>query len=245
MKPEINYNALPDYLANHGTSGDETLFAGVKRLLPGHTLIWRDGKIDIREYWDLRFEPNTRPRQRRRATSTNGASVSRVGAAAPDGRRAARHVPLRRHRFGGDHAAMMSTIVDEPIKTFSVAFRRARGERAAVRAARRGHFNTDHHEIVVTPEQFFEALPKLVWHEDEPIAHPSPAWRCTSYHSSLREHVKVVLTGEGATRRSRATAAIARRSQAARMGDRYETPDADVRCATRFAEASQALPRRR
>lgn len=36
VKPELNYNALPDQLANHGTSRDETLFKGVKRLLPGH-----------------------------------------------------------------------------------------------------------------------------------------------------------------------------------------------------------------
>ena len=35
VKPEINYDALPDQLANHGTSGDETLYRGVKRLLPG------------------------------------------------------------------------------------------------------------------------------------------------------------------------------------------------------------------
>ena len=52
---------LPDYLANHATSGEETLFRGVKRLLPGHTLIWRDGELSIsRRYWDVEF------RQRRR-----------------------------------------------------------------------------------------------------------------------------------------------------------------------------------
>src|ERR1041385_8929888 len=62
IKPEINFKALPDQFGNHGTSGDETLFAGVKRLLPGHTLVWKDGKIDIREYWDLEFEPKHEPR---------------------------------------------------------------------------------------------------------------------------------------------------------------------------------------
>lgn len=57
VKPELNYNALPDQLANHGTSFDETLFKDVKRLLPGHTLNWRDGKIKIEKYWDIAFEP--------------------------------------------------------------------------------------------------------------------------------------------------------------------------------------------
>ena len=55
VKPELNYAALPDYLANHGTSNDETLFAGVKRLPPGHVLTWRDGELNIREYWDIPF----------------------------------------------------------------------------------------------------------------------------------------------------------------------------------------------
>src|SRR5262249_16526897 len=43
VKPELNLAVFSDYLANHSTSGEETLFAGVKRLLPGHTLTWRDG----------------------------------------------------------------------------------------------------------------------------------------------------------------------------------------------------------
>jgi asparagine synthase (glutamine-hydrolysing) len=57
-------------------------------------------------------------------------------------------------------------------------------------------YKTDHHEIVVTPDQFFGALPTLVWHEDEPIAHPSSI--ALNFVSRLAaERVKVVLTGEG------------------------------------------------
>jgi asparagine synthase (glutamine-hydrolysing) len=57
-------------------------------------------------------------------------------------------------------------------------------------------FRTDHHEIVVSPEQFWDALPTLIWHEDEPIAHPSSV--ALNFVSRLAaEHVKVVLTGEG------------------------------------------------
>src|SRR5436305_10618428 len=51
--PELNFSALPDYLANHATSDDETLFRGIKRLLPGHTLRWRDGQMQIEKYWDI------------------------------------------------------------------------------------------------------------------------------------------------------------------------------------------------
>src|ERR1051326_7925672 len=56
VKAELNFAAFSDYLANHATSGEETLFAGVKRLMPGHTLTWRDGEIKIKKYWDVSFE---------------------------------------------------------------------------------------------------------------------------------------------------------------------------------------------
>src|SRR3954469_14958767 len=57
-------------------------------------------------------------------------------------------------------------------------------------------FKTDHHEILVSPEEFFAELPRLVWHEDEPMAHPSSV--ALYFVSKLASrHVKVVLTGEG------------------------------------------------
>jgi len=54
-----------------------------------------------------------------------------------------------------------------------------------------------HREVIVSPEEFFNALPRLIWHEDEPIAFPSSV---PLYFVSrlAAEHVKVVLTGEGA-----------------------------------------------
>ena len=76
VAPEINYSALPDYLANHAPSGEETLFRGVKRLLPGHTLTWRDGEIEIRKYWDLSFAQNGRPALSDRARLNSGRSCS-------------------------------------------------------------------------------------------------------------------------------------------------------------------------
>src|SRR5215813_1151920 len=63
VKPELNYAVLSDYLANHSTSGEETLFRGVKRLLPGHVMTWRDGELSIRRYWDVDFtKEDTQPR---------------------------------------------------------------------------------------------------------------------------------------------------------------------------------------
>jgi asparagine synthase (glutamine-hydrolysing) len=109
-------------------------------------------------------------------------------------------VPLGMFLSGGiDSAAItaaMSQLVDGPIRTFSVAFaeREANELHYARLVARR--YRTDHHEVVVSPAQFFDALPRLVWHEDEPLAHPSSV--ALNFVSRLAaEHVKVVLTGEG------------------------------------------------
>jgi asparagine synthase (glutamine-hydrolysing) len=109
-------------------------------------------------------------------------------------------VPLGMFLSGGIDssaiAAVMSGLVDEPIKTFSVAFAEREANELAYARIVAQAYKTNHHEVVVSPEEFFNALPKLVWHEDEPIAHPSSV---ALYFVSLlaSQHVKVVLTGEG------------------------------------------------
>src|SRR5918911_714747 len=90
----------------------------------------------------------------------------------------------------------MSGMVGTPVKTFSVGFaEREANELEYARLVAR-QFGTEHHEIPLSPEEFFAALPKLVWHEDEPLAHLASV---PLYFVSrlAAEHVKVVLTGEG------------------------------------------------
>ena len=205
LRPEINFAALPDYLANHATSGEETLFAGVRRLLPGHTLLWReDGRVQIEKYWDVHFdgaagEAAAEDGRRGRSEEDYVAEWSELFRTSVRLRLMA-DVPLGMFLSGGIDssaiAAVMSRMVDEPIKTFSVAFaeREANELEYARRVARA--FGTDHHEVLVSPEEFFAALPRLVWHEDEPLAHPSSV--ALYFVSQLAaRHVKVVLTGEG------------------------------------------------
>jgi asparagine synthase (glutamine-hydrolysing) len=196
VRPALREDALPDYLANHATSGEGTLLAGVKRLLPGHTLVWRNGAVRIRRYWDLRFEAEAEDRR------PEGELVAEYRERLKEAvrLRLMADVPLGAFLSGGiDSAtitALMSQLVDEPIKTFSVGFaEREANELSYARIVSRA-FGTDHHEVVVTPEQFWGALPSLVWHEDEPIAHPSSI--ALNFVSRLAaERVKVVLTGEG------------------------------------------------
>ncbi|MDQ3258239.1 MAG: asparagine synthase (glutamine-hydrolyzing), partial [Acidobacteriota bacterium] len=199
IAPELNLPALPDYLANHATSGEETLFRGVKRLLPGHTLLWRDGAIKIERYWDVTFAPDNEHGSSRQSDEQYIQEWSELFRTSVRLRLMA-DVPLGMFLSGGIDssaiAAVMSGMVSEPVKTFSVAFaeREANELEYARIVARR--FKTDHHEVVVSPEEFFAALPQLVWHEDEPLAHPSSV--ALYFVSRLAaQHVKVVLTGEG------------------------------------------------
>lgn len=195
VEPELNYAALPDYLANHATSGEETLYSGVKRLLPGHTLLWRDGELRIEKYWDVSFA----------AGDDKRSDDDYVEEWLETFREAVRlrlmaDVPLGMFLSGGIDssaiAALMSGMVDEPIKTFSVAFAERDANELSYARLVAERFKTDHHEIIVSPEEFFAELPRLVWHEDEPIAHPASV---PLYFVSLlaARHVKVVLTGEG------------------------------------------------
>jgi asparagine synthase (glutamine-hydrolysing) len=196
INPALNLSTLPDYLANYAPSGEETMFAGIRRLPPGHTLRWKDGRVTITRYWDLHFESSVPE------SASDGDVVAdyRERLSNAIRMRLMSDVPLGMFLSGGiDSAAitaLMSGMVDAPIKTFSVAFAERDANELHYARLVAERFKTDHREIVITPEQFFGALPKLVWHEDEPIAHPSSI--ALNFVSRLAaEHVKVVLTGEG------------------------------------------------
>jgi asparagine synthase (glutamine-hydrolysing) len=194
--PEINYSALPDYLANHAPSGEETLFGGFKRLLPGHTLMWRDGRIEVRKYWDLSFARNGHTVLSDRGAIEQWTELFREAVRS----HLMADVPLGVFLSGGVDssaiAAVMSDMSREPIKTFSVGFaEREANELEYARMVARA-FGTDHHEVIVSPEEFFAVLPRLIWHEDEPLGHPASAPLYFVSELAAR-HVKVVLTGEG------------------------------------------------
>src|SRR3954469_8464891 len=193
-----NEEALPELLGTRYLSGTETLFKGVHRLQPGHTLTFEDGRLDIHPYWDI-------PAGRRSDAlegMSDAAIVRRFRTLLEESVsiRLMADVPLGMFLSGGLDssaiAALMSKMIDRPLQTFSVAFKdRAFSELDYARQVATA-INADSHEVVIDDQDFFGALPRLIWHEDEPIAHPSsiPLY----FVSALaRDHVKVVLTGEG------------------------------------------------
>ncbi len=225
VKAELNFKALPDQFANHGTSYDETLFKNIKRLLPGHTLFWHDGKLTIEKYWDISFEPKSE-----RLTSANKdkniVEEWRELFKESVKLRLMADVPLGMFLSGGIDSsaicAMMAEMVDEPIKTFSVGFKeREANEFGYARIVSRA-FTTEHHEITITPAQFFGELPNLIWHEDEPLGFESsiPLY----FVSKLaQKHVKVVLTGEGSDEIMAGYGRYTKALKLLQYGEKYES----------------------
>jgi asparagine synthase (glutamine-hydrolysing) len=194
VRPEANERAVPELLGTRYVSGTETLFAGIHRVLPGHVLVFERGVPTTRQWWDIPVG------QHREITDADAVSEFRARLEDAVRTRLMADVPLGMFLSGGLDssaiAALMARMIDRPLETFSVAFRqRAFSELDYARqVARAIHANT--HEIVIDEHDFFGALPRLVWHEDEPIAHPSsvPLYFVSKLAS---ERVKVVLTGEG------------------------------------------------
>ncbi len=197
LRPAFNAAILPEYLATRYVAGGETFFRGIRKLLPGRTLSWSaQAGVRERRYWKLPAGAD-----KSRATFEERAVEVRERLSAAIRSHLMSDVPLGLFLSGGldssGIAALMAPMVKEPIRTFSVGFAEAeanelRYARLVARAVR-----SEHREVIVSAEKFFHALPRLIWHEDEPIAFPSSV---PLYFVSLlaREHVKVVLTGEGA-----------------------------------------------
>ena len=198
LQPAFNEEVLPEFLSTRFVSGDDTFFQGVRKLLPGHVLTWSAAQgIRTRRYWqlpspsadanDMSFGAQAKDLRARLEASVESHLMS--------------DVPLGVFLSGGLDssalAAMMSRQVRDPIQSFSVGFAEEEANELPYARMAAKAIGAEHRDVTVTPSEFFDALPHLVWHEDEPIAFPSsvPLYFVARL---ARDHVKVVLTGEGA-----------------------------------------------
>jgi asparagine synthase (glutamine-hydrolysing) len=196
-RPALNHAALPEFLATRYLAGDETFFQGIRKLPPGHVLTWSLASgPQRRRYWSLPTETDDSPaRFEQRADELRARLESTVRSHLMS------DVPLGLFLSGvldsSGLAALMAPMASDRIQTFSVGFDdAASNELPFARLAARA-VGAQHHEVVLSPDDFFGSLPRLIWHEDEPIAFPSSI--ALNFVSQLaRPHVKVVLTGEGA-----------------------------------------------
>jgi asparagine synthase (glutamine-hydrolysing) len=193
----FNRAALPEYLAARYVASDATFFEGVQKLLPGHVLTWSAAKgVVIKRYWS----PG-QVQERSDYSLQDYTDAVRAELEASVKRHLVSDVPVGLFLSGGLDstilAGVMAQQMSEPLQTFSVGFSEQSANELHYARLAADHVGAKHRECVVTPDQFFAQLPKLIWHEDEPIAFTSSI-PLNIISNLAKQHVKVVLTGEGA-----------------------------------------------
>jgi len=199
VRGQMNRAVLPEFFALGYISSGETLYAGVRKLLPGHRLSIQLGDARpqprIERYWDLDITPDE-------SISSEDEYVRRFDELFTESvrLRLMSDVPLGVFLSGGLDssaiAATMTRLVKERIQTFSVGY--AEDQFSELPYAKRvaEYIGAEYNQILMGPEDFLASLPRLIWHEDEPIVWPSSV--ALHFVSRLaRQKVIVVLTGEG------------------------------------------------
>ena len=196
VQAKLNTGMLAEYLAFGYLAGSQTMFAGINKLPPGHTLeVDAAGRLNIASYWDLAVpvDEEVHPREYYVKTYRELLEFCISSHQMSD-------VPLGVFLSGGLDssavAALTTKIRREPVETFAIGYgEEAFSELPYARLVAQ-HIGSRHHEVRLTRGEFFTELPALIWHEDEPIVWPSSV-ALYSVARLARERVKVVLTGEG------------------------------------------------
>lgn len=191
LKKEIDLEALHHYLTFGYVPTPLTILKGVKKLQPGHYLIYKNNEITVEKYWDLSFNE---------IKSSETYFSSRLSEILKDSvkSRLISDVPLGALLSGGIDSSiivgLMSQLTDN-VKTFSVGFDEKDFDELKYAKIISDKFNTEHKEFNVNVD-LVNDMPALVYQLDEPFVDPSAL--PTHYVCKLaRKYVKVALSGDG------------------------------------------------
>lgn len=199
VKPQVDLMALSEYLSLKYVPAPRTLFAGIASLPPGHWLKIKNGEIvQTCRYWDLSFQKPSEQSNRTDADFTDELQALLQETVSLHLRS---DVPFGAFLSGGLDSstivALMSEQMSTPVKTFSVGFD-GEGIQDELPYANEvaQAFNCQHHTLKINAQDFIDLADKVLWHLDQPIA--DQATVATYMVAKLaRQHVKMVLTGEG------------------------------------------------
>jgi asparagine synthase (glutamine-hydrolysing) len=193
---EVDPGLIDRFLTYYYMPGGETLLRNLFKLEPGHTLLAKDGKLEIRRYWDLNFSDSNDQRTARDFEEQllelldDTVQLHMIS-----------DVPLGFLLSGGlDSTAMLSLAAqktDKAISTFTVGFSSdgVVDERPFARLAAE-EYGSKHYELSLSAADFAEFLPSYVWHMEEPVCEP-PAIALYYISKLASQHVKVLVSGEG------------------------------------------------
>ena len=191
---EVDPQSVYDFFGFRYIPAPQTFYRGVEKLLPGHFLLADSRGVRTRAYWDIPGEEEA-PRP---AKEVADELVEQLRESVR--LRLVADVPLGVFLSGGTDSsavvALMTELEARPLRTFSVGFEEPEYSELPYARAVARRFATQHHELIVQPEQLSYELPRLVAFRDEPIAEPTDV---ALYLLSrlAAQSVKVVLAGEG------------------------------------------------
>ncbi|MEG1736910.1 MAG: asparagine synthase (glutamine-hydrolyzing) [Odoribacter sp.] len=187
---KLNNKALHLHLNLRYTPGEETLFAGIKRLPPAHFAIWENGQLNLHRYWEQKIEINR--------SLTEDQAKERLNAHLKEAvrRQLMSDVPLGVYLSGGlDSSTIVQKMYElgvRDINTFTLGFNEPTDEFPDAQQIA-DHFHTNHHtlSLSMTPMQ---QLPKVIWHAEEPKINLLQGYNMSAF---VQPKVKVVLGGLG------------------------------------------------
>jgi asparagine synthase (glutamine-hydrolysing) len=190
----LNYDSLQHYLTYQFVPEPNTMSEGINKLEPGHYFTKKIGSpMEIKKYWKARFAPI----QKSEADFTKEIRDVLFDSVKMHMRS---DVPVGSFLSGGIDSSIIASIAKEfhpAIKTFSVGFERNGFSEIDVAKETAEKLGVENISYVITPEEYMNEIPKIMWHMDDPLADPA----CVPLYFVAREarkHVTVVLSGEGA-----------------------------------------------
>ena len=194
---EPDLSGISEYLHFRFVAGDRTLFKGIHSLMPGELLVASRGQVTRHLYWDVPLSPHQRLRRRQEEVEEEALTLLRDSVRL----RLISDVPVGTFCSGGLDSSFVSALASQQspgrIKTFCVGFPQTPYDESDHAARVANHIGGEHHVLQVTGKEFADLLPFAAWLNDEPLNHPN-SLPILSLSEFCREHVKVVLTGEGA-----------------------------------------------
>jgi len=193
---EVDPQVIDQFLTYYYVPGRQTLLRNLFKLEPGHSLTVKNGKVEIRRYWDLDFSAAGNHH------SSNGYERQLVELLDEAVQlHMISDVPVGFLLSGGiDSTAMLSFAAektDKPISTYTVGFstQGVIDERPFARLAAE-RYGSKHYEISMSSDEFAGFLPRYVWHMEEPVVEP-PAVALYYVSKLASQYVKVLISGEG------------------------------------------------
>jgi asparagine synthase (glutamine-hydrolysing) len=196
IRAEFDPTTWEELLCFRYVAGERTPFVGVKRLLPGHYLLWKDGQFRVQRWWSLAEKVHARrgraPRDVPgwfRATFDDAVALRRISDV-PVG------VLLSGGLDSGSVAVALARQAGSGVASFTVRFAEGQyDEGPLARAVAQAH-GLDDHELVVPQAGLLDRLRECAWFNDEPLAHHSDT-HLAAISLYAKPRVTVLLSGEG------------------------------------------------